>query len=419
MVVTPFLLPLVVAAPRADRAATARSAVVLAYAVTAVVSAGLARCAIRSSTPTAGATAPSTTSSSTPTPGSRVLLEDGLAAVLARGVAAGRDVRRLALWAASRPARAATWTCSFRWRSGAAAETAHLIVLLGDPVEDPRRDAFEAIFVARAAAYIALAVGVAWTVARARSTRAAISRLAADLGETPEPGSLRAVLARTLGDHAARGRLPAARSAALRRRRGPAGRARHGGGRRRRSSATASRSRSSSTMRRSPGRASSSARSAPPRGWRSTTSGCGPGCSPSSRTCARRARGSSRRATRRAGGSNATCTTARSSACWRSPSNCGSPGRPPMPAALATAARAGRRRGAGRARRAARPRARHLSRDPHRGRARPGAGDPGRRRAAARRDQAMPQERFPEAVERAAYIVVSDAIAGAAAGTSR
>jgi signal transduction histidine kinase len=82
----------------------------------------------------------------------------------------------------------------------AAAETAHLLVLLGDPLEDPRQGAFQESFEARAAAYIALAAGVAWTVERARSTRAAISRLAADLGEMPEPGSLRAVLASALGD---------------------------------------------------------------------------------------------------------------------------------------------------------------------------------------------------------------------------
>src|SRR4029079_4706911 len=86
----------------------------------------------------------------------------------------------------------------------APAEAAHVIVLLANPLEDPRRQAFPDAFMARAVAYPALAAGVAWTVVRAYRTRAAIARLGADLGATPEPGTLRAVLARPLG----RPRLP-------------------------------------------------------------------------------------------------------------------------------------------------------------------------------------------------------------------
>ena len=202
LVVAPFLLPLIVHLMLAGvmTSRVARSAVVLAYAVTAVISVGLAavrdpfldpdcwsNCTVNDFLVHADA-------------GLARLLED---VWLRFSLASWPLVAVCACWLlvrASGPARGATWSVLVPTALVAAAETAHLIVLLGDPLEDPRRDAFEAIFDARAAAYIALAAGVTWTVARARSTRAAISRLAADLGEMPEPGSLRAVLASALGD---------------------------------------------------------------------------------------------------------------------------------------------------------------------------------------------------------------------------
>ena len=88
------------------------------------------------------------------------------------------------------------------------------------------------IFLARALAFIGLAAGVTWTFVRDRRARAAVSRLAADLGAAPKPGSLQAALARSLGDEAAGSGVLAPGLAAVRRPRGPAGRpARPGPGR--------------------------------------------------------------------------------------------------------------------------------------------------------------------------------------------
>ena len=100
----------------------------------------------------------------------------------------------------TRPARAAAWTVLGPAALVALAEAAHAFALLRDPAEDPEAVLFRALFVARAAAFASLAVGVAWTVVRQRRMSAAITRLADDLGETPEPGALRAALARSLGD---------------------------------------------------------------------------------------------------------------------------------------------------------------------------------------------------------------------------
>lgn len=82
----------------------------------------------------------------------------------------------------------------------AASEAAYASLLLHDPAENPQVAVFRAVFLARAIAFASLAGGIAWTVSRQRRIRAAIARLATDLGEAPAPGSLRAVLARSLGD---------------------------------------------------------------------------------------------------------------------------------------------------------------------------------------------------------------------------
>ena len=82
----------------------------------------------------------------------------------------------------------------------AGSEVAYALALLGNPAETPLDPVFSSIFLARSSAVVCLAVGVTWSAVRAWRTRTAVSRFAAELGEAPAPGSLRAVLARTVGD---------------------------------------------------------------------------------------------------------------------------------------------------------------------------------------------------------------------------
>jgi signal transduction histidine kinase len=80
------------------------------------------------------------------------------------------------------------------------AEAGHAAVLLWDPAEDPRRTPFAAVYLARAAALIALAAGLAATLFISQRTRTALARLARRLDGAAQPGSLQATLAATLGD---------------------------------------------------------------------------------------------------------------------------------------------------------------------------------------------------------------------------
>jgi signal transduction histidine kinase len=79
----------------------------------------------------------------------------------------------------------------------AAAQT---IALLRTPLEGPQFAVFSALFQARAWSVWALAAGLAWTVVRARLTRSAVGRVASDLGDAPAPGALGAVLAKVTND---------------------------------------------------------------------------------------------------------------------------------------------------------------------------------------------------------------------------
>ena len=106
------------------------------------------------------------------------------------------------LWSATRPGRATLWAVLVPVALAGLAESAYAVALLRDRAEDPEGAVFHALFLTRAIAFACLAGGVAWTVVRDRRTRTAISRLAADLGEAPEPGALKAALARSLADDA-------------------------------------------------------------------------------------------------------------------------------------------------------------------------------------------------------------------------
>ena len=81
-----------------------------------------------------------------------------------------------------------------------AAEAVYAFALLDTPMEDPARVGFATIFVARCAAYAALAVGLTWTVVRVPRTRARVASVAGELGAAPPPGRLREALAEALGD---------------------------------------------------------------------------------------------------------------------------------------------------------------------------------------------------------------------------
>jgi signal transduction histidine kinase len=77
---------------------------------------------------------------------------------------------------------------------------AHALALLRQPLESPQDAVFSAIFQVGAWAAAALAVGVGLVVVRSWRARVTLARLASDLGEAPTPGSLGPVLARATGD---------------------------------------------------------------------------------------------------------------------------------------------------------------------------------------------------------------------------
>ena len=72
--------------------------------------------------------------------------------------------------------------------------------LLRDPAESPDDTAFATLFLVRAGTVTALACALGWSAYVVWRTRSAVARLAAELGEAPAPGSLRNVLAASLGD---------------------------------------------------------------------------------------------------------------------------------------------------------------------------------------------------------------------------
>jgi signal transduction histidine kinase len=76
----------------------------------------------------------------------------------------------------------------------------YTVALLNDPAESTSRKPFPALFAARAATLIILAAGIAVAIARELRRRRAVAGLAGELGAAPGPGSLRAALARSLGD---------------------------------------------------------------------------------------------------------------------------------------------------------------------------------------------------------------------------
>jgi signal transduction histidine kinase len=104
------------------------------------------------------------------------------------------------LAAASAPARQTLWPVLAGGIALAAATIAHSVALDRTPLEDPSDRAFLSIFAVGCAAVISLALGLVWTVLRARVQQRSVARIVAELGEAPPPGSLEPALARAIGD---------------------------------------------------------------------------------------------------------------------------------------------------------------------------------------------------------------------------
>lgn len=132
-------------------------------------------------------------------------------------VAATWVARRLAV--VSRAWRATTWMVMvpaalllLAQGAYATAVLVHADALRANPLE-PTYPLFSAIFLVQAWTLLLLATGLAWTVLRDHRRRTAVIRLADALGAAPEPGTLEAVLARSLRDATVRVRywLPSLR----------------------------------------------------------------------------------------------------------------------------------------------------------------------------------------------------------------
>jgi signal transduction histidine kinase len=82
----------------------------------------------------------------------------------------------------------------------AGAVMAHAIALQWMSQEDPSDPAFRTIFALGCVAVLLLATGLVWAAVRTRVQRRAVARIATSLGQAPPPGSLRAALAKAVGD---------------------------------------------------------------------------------------------------------------------------------------------------------------------------------------------------------------------------
>jgi len=106
------------------------------------------------------------------------------------------------LLTASGPARRALLPTLVPGVLAGAAASAYAVALLRTPLEDPRSAGFSSIFLTFSLSVASLALGLAWGVLGTRRTRAAVSRIAGELGEAPPPGTLRDALAVAVGDPA-------------------------------------------------------------------------------------------------------------------------------------------------------------------------------------------------------------------------
>ena len=104
------------------------------------------------------------------------------------------------LAAANVPARRTLWPVLSAGVVLAGATLAYSVVLYRTPLENPSEPAFLSVYIARCASVIVLALGLVWTILRARAQRRSVARIVAELGEAPPAGSLESALARAIGD---------------------------------------------------------------------------------------------------------------------------------------------------------------------------------------------------------------------------
>ena len=81
-----------------------------------------------------------------------------------------------------------------------AAGAAHATLLLALTREGPQIAIFSVLFQVRAWLACLLALGLVWTIVRARRSQNAVLRLAKDLGDAPRPGAVAPALAQAMGD---------------------------------------------------------------------------------------------------------------------------------------------------------------------------------------------------------------------------
>ncbi|MFC5004091.1 sensor histidine kinase [Dactylosporangium cerinum] len=130
----------------------------------------------------------------------RVFGAFGLWTAVATGLSAvGAVVWRLVR--ASPVGRATLWPALVPAAAVALGEVASAGAILDNPAESPFRQPFAMLYLLRGAALTLLAAGLAGSLLRAHRRRSAVTRLADDLGAAPSLGSLRSVLAETLGDN--------------------------------------------------------------------------------------------------------------------------------------------------------------------------------------------------------------------------
>ncbi len=117
--------------------------------------------------------------------------------------AAAAALATVCIWrlaAASVPARRTLWPVLAGGIALAAATIAHSVTLYRISPENPSNRAFLSIFVLGCVPLIVIALGLLWAVLGARSQRRSVARIVAELGEAPPPGSLEPALARAMGD---------------------------------------------------------------------------------------------------------------------------------------------------------------------------------------------------------------------------